>query len=49
MTDIIIGATLILIIGGAIYKIVKEKKSGKKCIGCPCRGSCEKNKCNSDI
>ena len=40
-----------LIIGGATAYIVKAKKSGKKCIGCPhgdkCKGSC--NSCNCDF
>lgn len=39
MTDIIIIAVLVVILGGAGYYVYKAKKSGKKCIGCP-EGSC---------
>ena len=40
MTDLIIIGILLLIIGAAIVYIVKAKKSGVKCIGCPAGGSC---------
>lgn len=40
MTDIIVAAVIVLIIGGAVAYIVKAKKSGKKCIGCPDCCSC---------
>lgn len=36
---IAIGA-IVLIVGGAIAYIVKAKKSGRKCIGCPASCSC---------
>lgn len=39
MVDIILGLVLIAIFGGAIAKIVIEKKKGAKCIGCPSSGS----------
>ena len=43
--EIIAIALVVLIIGGAVAYIVKAKKSGKKCIGCPysdsCCGKCE--------
>ena len=35
MDNIILIAVLVLIIGGAIWYIVRAKKQGKKCIGCP--------------
>ena len=35
-------AVLALAVGGAILYIVKAKKSGKKCIGCPHSGTCGK-------
>ena len=38
--DIIVIAVIALILGLAIFYIVKAKKSGKKCIGCPDSGSC---------
>lgn len=40
LTDIIVIAAIVLIIGGAVAYIVKAKKSGKKCIGCPDGCSC---------
>lgn len=40
MTDLIIVGILLLIIGAAITYIVKAKKSGAKCIGCPAGGNC---------
>lgn len=41
MADIIVTGILLIIIGGAIRYIVKAKKAGAKCIGCPegCRCS----------
>ncbi|MBE6983256.1 MAG: FeoB-associated Cys-rich membrane protein [Ruminococcaceae bacterium] len=48
--DIIVALILAAVIGGAIFYIVKAKKRGQKCIGCPyskacgsagnCSGSC---------
>ena len=35
MTDAIIIAVLLVIIGAAAWYVYKAKKSGKKCIGCP--------------
>ena len=40
MADYIIGAVLLVILGVAVVYIVKAKKSGVKCIGCPAGGSC---------
>lgn len=40
MTDIIIIGVLVLIISGAVAYIVKAKKNGAKCIGCPAGGNC---------
>jgi hypothetical protein len=42
-TDIIIACAIVLIIGGAVAYIVKSKKSGKGCIGCPNSDSCQGN------
>ena len=41
--NIITAAVLVLIIGGAITYIVKAKKRGQKCIGCP--GGCKTCHC----
>lgn len=40
MTDLIVAIILLLIVGAAILYIVKEKKKGVKCIGCPAAGNC---------
>lgn len=40
MTDIIVIAVIVVILGAAVRYIVKAKKSGKKCIGCPDSGKC---------
>ena len=38
--EIIAIIAIVLILGGAVFYIVKAKKSGKKCIGCPDGCSC---------
>ena len=40
MTDFIIIAVLILVIGCASFYVYKSKKSGNKCIGCPNSCTC---------
>lgn len=40
MADLIVVGILIVIVSIAIVYIVKEKKKGKKCIGCPNAGQC---------
>ena len=44
ISDILIVIALILIIGAATFYIIKEKKRGTKCIGCPAAGNCS-NRC----
>ena len=39
MTDFIIAAIVLVIVGSASWYVYKAKKSGKKCIGCP-EGGC---------
>ena len=39
MQNIIIISVLVIVVGAAIFYIVKEKKKGKKCIGCPYSGT----------
>jgi hypothetical protein len=41
--DIIVALILAAIIGGAVFYIVKAKKSGQKCIGCPHSKTCCKS------
>ena len=43
MADVVIVLILIVIVGGAVGYIIKEKKKGTKCIGCPHSGNCGKN------
>ena len=43
--DIIVIAIIALIIGGAVAYIIKEKKRGKGCIGCPNSSTCHSEKC----
>ncbi len=40
MTDLIVSVILVLIVGGAAFYIIRAKKNGAKCIGCPAGGSC---------
>ena len=40
MINLIIIAIVFLIVGGATFYIIKEKKKGTACIGCPNSGSC---------
>ena len=44
MGDIITAIAIVIIIGFAVAYIIKAKKSGQKCIGCPdsktCSGNC---------
>ena len=52
MADVIVIMIIVLIVGVAVGYIVKEKKRGTKCIGCPAASSCPsanagKCSCNS--
>ena len=40
LPDIIVLAVILLAVGGAAAYIIRAKKSGKKCIGCPDGSSC---------
>ena len=40
MIDYIVGAVLGILIGAAIACIIREKKKGVACIGCPAAGTC---------
>ena len=42
LADWIAVAVILLVIGGAAAYIIKAKKSGKKCIGCPYSSTCGK-------
>ena len=45
MTDLIVTAVLVIVIGCAAGYVYKAKKSGAKCIGCPHAKECS-GKCN---
>lgn len=45
MENLIIIVVIALIIGIAIAYIVKAKKRGDKCVGCPYAKECGKNTC----
>ncbi len=47
LVDWIALGVIILIIGGAVAYIIKAKKSGKKCIGCPDGASCHSKQENA--
>ena len=40
MADVIVVGVLLIIVGAAVWYIIKSKKSGVKCIGCPAAGNC---------
>lgn len=44
MSNFVVIAVLVIIVGTAIVYIVKEKKKGTVCIGCPHAGSCASKK-----
>ena len=50
MKNILLVLVLVAVIGGAVFYIVRAKRKGVKCIGCPaaktCGGDC-KNGCGS--
>lgn len=46
MSDIIVLSICALIIGLAVSYIVKSKKQGVQCIGCPHSKTCGSKKCN---
>ena len=48
MDNFIVIAVVVLILGCAIAYIVKEKKKGVKCVGCPYVETCGKNKNDCD-
>ncbi len=48
LADIIVIAVIVLIIGAAVAYIIKAKKSGKKCIGCPYGDSCASKKATQE-
>jgi len=53
LENIIIIAVVLLIVGAAAWYVIRAKRKGQKCIGCPAGGSCSSPKngcchCNSE-
>ncbi len=46
MKEALIMIVLIIIVTCSIMYIIKQKKKGNKCIGCPFSATCQKNKNN---
>lgn len=46
MTDLIVIAVLLIILGVAAGYVVKAKKRGQKCIGCPYSKTCSSGACS---
>lgn len=42
MANLLVAGILLLAVGAAVAYIIKAKKSGTKCIGCPSGGCCSK-------
>lgn len=47
MATFIVVMIVLVIVGAAVTYIVKEKKKGVKCIGCPAGAACSANGCGS--
>ena len=44
MANFVVLTVVLVIVGAAVAYIIKEKKRGVKCIGCPAAGTCQKYK-----
>lgn len=40
MQDLLVIAVLLIVVGAALLFLIKSKKNGVKCIGCPSGGNC---------
>lgn len=52
MANLIVIVILLVIIGASVSYIIKEKKRGATCIGCPHAGECAKKReggCDSHV
>lgn len=45
IVDYIAIAAIILIVGASVFYIIRAKRRGEKCVGCPCAKQCGGN-CN---
>ena len=46
LSDYIVLGCFILVIALVIFFVIREKKKGKACIGCPYAESCNKHSCH---
>ena len=46
MSDIIVIAIVVIVVGLAVGYIVRQKRSGAKCIGCPHSKTCGSENCS---
>ena len=46
MQDVVIILVVLAIVGAAASYVIKAKRNGKKCIGCPNACNCNKDKCS---
>ncbi|MEE0772352.1 MAG: FeoB-associated Cys-rich membrane protein [Anaerovoracaceae bacterium] len=46
IANIIVGAIILISVGAALSYIVRQKKKGVKCIGCPDSGGCAHCSCS---
>lgn len=47
MENVIVVLIIVGIVAGALFYIIKEKKKGTKCIGCPSGKTCPRCNCHS--
>ena len=47
MTNLIVSLIILTVVGGAVAKIIIEKRKGTKCIGCP-HGQSNESDCGCD-
>ena len=47
MENLLVVGILLIVVGAAVFYIWKEKKKGRKCIGCPSAGCCSNKGCDS--
>ena len=48
MINWIIGVVLFILVSLAVYSIIRQKKKGKGCIGCPDSGFCNRKDCHKN-
>ena len=49
MVDLIAFMVILVLVAGACLYIYKEKKKGRRCIGCPMAGNCAKCKKQEEL